>query len=323
MMRARYVSATFAGFGSILLWSSSVGLSRLVTEPLGPMTTGAVIYLLSGLLGCVVLLARSGTRRRLLSCSRRYMCGCGGLFVLYIVCLYASIGLATGRTQVLEVGVINYLWPGLTLAFSVPLLGKRPRAALPVGILMGFAGVALVLLPPDRLKPSLLWDNFRDNAWPYLLAMAAAVAWALYSNLLRRWTSQSDGGGVPVFILASGVVMAALSAALREQPAWGAVALWPIIVIALGPALLAYVFWEAAMRWGQVTLLASAAYLIPLLSLCVSCVVLAVKPGPALLGGTILVVGGAVLCNLSIRDRQPASEPSATPSDAVPQHTEC
>lgn len=312
MTGAKHVSATFAGFGSILLWSSTVSVARLVTEPLGPLTAGAVIYLLGGLLGCALVLARSGTRQKLLSCSGRYIFGCGGLFVLYTVCLYGAIGLATGRKQAIEASVINYLWPGLMLAMSVPLLGKRPRATLPVGILMGFVGVALVLLPPDRLRPSVFWGNFRDNAWPYLLALGAAVTWALYSNLVRRWTSKTDGSGVPLFVLASGVVMAALSAATGEQSDWNAAAIWLILFIAVGPALMAYILWEAAMRQGQVTLLASTAYLIPLLSLGVSAVVLEVKPGAALFVGTILVVGGAILCKLSIRDRQGALESSGS-----------
>jgi hypothetical protein len=59
-----------------------------------------------------------------------YLVGCGLLFVTYTVLLFLAIGLARGRQQVLEVGLLNYLWPALTILLSVVLLNKRARLLL-------------------------------------------------------------------------------------------------------------------------------------------------------------------------------------------------
>ena len=291
-----------AGVGAILLWSSTVGVSRILTESLGAMTTGAAVYLLAGALGCAYVLISPTRRTKLRRLSRRYLFGCGGLFVFYTVCLYAAVGLASGRAQVLEVGVINYLWPGLTLVFSAAILRKRPRAILPLGVLMAFAGVVLVAWPPERRNWAAFEANFRANAWPYLLALACAVTWAMYSNLARRWAERAEGGGVPLFILASGLVMAAMSLLWREEPRWRLALVGALAFMATCPGLAAYVLWDLAMRRGNVTLSASAAYLTPLLSTGISCWLLGVLPPASLWVACGLVVGGALLCKLGIRE---------------------
>jgi len=289
------------GVGAIVLWSATVGLSRIVVEPLGAMTAGAAIYLLAGGLGCAGLLARATARRKVARLPRRYLLGCGGLFVVYTVCLYGAVGLAGGREQVLEVGVINYLWPGLTLVLSVPILHKRAHPALALAAILGFAGVVLATWPADGDGAADLAAHLRAGAWPYLLALAGAVTWALYSNLSRRWAGQAQGQAVPLFLLATGAVMAALRVALGGGTQWSPGLVAPLLFLAVGPALLAYVLWDTAMRRGNVTLVASAAYATPILSTALSCALIGVVPGAGLWIACALVAGGAVLCKLSIR----------------------
>jgi len=293
--------ASLAGLAAIVLWSATVGLSRLVTEPLGPLAAGAAIYLLAGALGCAALLVRPGALRAIGRLPRRYVFGCGGLFALYTVCLYGAVALAAGRQQVLEVGVINYLWPGLTLVLSVPLLRKRAGLAFPVAAMVGFAGVVLATWPPGRLRWAAFAASLASSAWPYLLALIGAVTWALYSNLARRWAGHAEGQAVPLFVLATGAGMGAMRLALGGPWRWAPGAIAPLILTALGPALLGYVLWDLAMRRGHVTLVASAAYLTPLLSTGISCAVLGVLPGANLWLGCGLVAAGAVLCKLSLR----------------------
>ena len=294
-------SATFGGFLAIALWSATVGLGRILIESLGVMTAGAAVYSLSGVLGCAWLLWRPRRRAELRRLPRRYLLGCGGLFVLYAVCLYAATGLATGRQQVLVVGVINYLWPGLTLALSVPILGNVARPWLWAGIVMAFAGVALAAGAQGGVDWPALSSHLAADAWPYCLALVGAVSWALYSNFTRRWAGGAIGGAVPLFALATGVAMAALRLMSCESTRWSAAMAGVLMLIAVGPALLAYILWEAAMRWGDHTLVACAAYAAPLLSTGMSCALLGVLPGASLWAACVLVVAGAVICRLSVR----------------------
>ena len=292
--------ATVLGVLAIVLWSTTVALARSLTEQVGVLTAAASIYLAAGVLGCAAAVVRGRGLARFRGLPLRYWAGCGGLFVFYTVALYLAIGLAAGRQQVVEVGILNYLWPGLTLALSVPLVGNRARPWLGAGILVGFAGGALALLQGGSFAWEELRANLGQNVLPYALGAAAAVAWALYSNLSRRWAGARGGQAVPVFLLAAGLVLGAMRLARPEASAWTARAALELAYMSVFPTLAAYTFWDAAMRRGRMTLVAALSYLTPLLSTLASCVYLGVAAGPGLWLAAAMVVGGAVVCKASI-----------------------
>jgi drug/metabolite transporter (DMT)-like permease len=243
--------------------------------------------------------------------------GCGALFVVYEFCLYVAIGLASSRQQVLEVGIINYLWPGLTLAFSIPILKRRARPWLVPGMLMAFAGVFLAAAQRESFSWASLPAGGRGRLLPYLLAFVGAICWGLYSNFSRRWAANAQGVGVPLFLLATGVVMALLRPVFHESSDWAREGL-PLTVyvvlvyIALVPGLLAYVFWDFAMRRGRMILVAAFSYLTPLFSTLVSCLYLQVWPARGLWIACGLLVGGAFICKLSIEETEQRAAPSAS-----------
>jgi drug/metabolite transporter (DMT)-like permease len=229
----------------------------------------------------------------------RYLVICGGLFVLYIVGLYIAVGMAETRTQVLAVGLINYLWPGLSLAFSLPLLGKRGKLGLPAGILIALAGVWLATSGTNGIRLDALFMD--PSSWlPYGLALGAAVCWALYSNLSRRLAGGSEGGAVPLFLLASGFLLGVLRLVSVETSTWGLRAGLELAYVSLLPGMLAYVLWDIAVRKGEIILVASLSYLTPLLSTLISALVLRITPSPAVWLGAALVFAGAILCKFSI-----------------------
>ena len=102
--------ATLTGLAAIVLWSTMVGLIRGVSEGLGPVGGAAMIYTLSGLL----LLTTVGFPR-LRQMPRAYLLAGSLLFVSYEICLALSLGFAGSRQQAIEVGMVNYLWPSLTI----------------------------------------------------------------------------------------------------------------------------------------------------------------------------------------------------------------
>ena len=303
--------ATAFGVLAIVLWSTTVAFSRSLAEQVGVLTAASSIYLLAGLLGCASALIRGRGLRRFRGLPRRYWAGCGGLFVLYMVALYLAIGLASGRQQVVEVGILNYLWPGLTLALSVPLLGHRARPWLAAGIVLAFAGGALALVQGGAFSWEELRANLRLNGFPYAAALVAAFSWALYSNLSRRWAHASSGQAVPAFLLATGLVLGAMRLARPEVSHWTARAALELAYLAVCPTLVAYTLWDRAMRRGRVSLVAALSYLIPLLSTLATCLYLRVAIGPGLWLAAALVVAGAIVCKRSIVE--PPREGDAVP----------
>lgn len=295
--------ATVLGIVALVFWSTTVAFARSLSEAIGPVTVGAIIFITSGLAGCVWLLV-TGRFKETVRLSRAYLFGCGALFVFYMLALYLAVGLARTAQQVLEVGIINYLWPGLTLAFAIPILGRKARATLWPGIAIAFAGVVLASSgahgPSSSSPVRGLLDNMQANAVPYVLALGAAVSWALYSNLTRRLAADAKGGAVPLFLLASGIAFLFLRLFFREETGWTARAFGELAYMALLPTLLAYAFWEHACRRGNIMLVAALSYATPLLSTGISCIYLGVAAGPRLWAGCGLVVAGAVVCRLSV-----------------------
>ena len=291
--------STFLGLVAILLWSTTIAFSRSLTEQLGTFTAAALIYCLAGAFGLLYTAFFGGGLRHILSLPKLYLFGCGGLFVAYMVCLYLSIGLAATRTQVLAIGLINYLWPGLSLLFAIPILGRKAKPLLPVGIIVALVGIWLATGNGSDITITTM---FQDNsAWlPYSLAFCAAICWGLYSNLSRRWAAGNDSGAVPLFLTASGLVLGIMRLFTPEKANWTIGAGLELLYMALFPAMLAYVFWDIAVRKGEIILVASLSYLTPLLSTLVSVIVLRVEPGAALWFGALLVMSGALLCKASL-----------------------
>lgn len=305
---ARSFTATISGILAILFWSTTVAFARSLARQLGTLTASASIFLLGGVIGCVYVFASPGGRKRILGLPALYFFGCGSLFVCYVVCLYLAIGRAAGAQQAVEVGIINYLWPSLTLVFSIPLLRKRARMTLPIGIAIAFAGVAVAATHSEAFSWGTLAVNVRTNFAPYFLALVAAVSWALYSNLSRRWAADADGSAIPLFILAAGIVLLAFRFTSSETGTLTWRAVGELAYMILFPTLLAYSFWEAAMRRGEVVLVASLSYLIPLVSTVIACAYLGVTMGAALWIACALVIGGAAACRFSITERAAKSE---------------
>ena len=297
---------TLAGILAVLLWGTTIAFSRSLTEQLGTLTAAALIYILAGLLGLAAAeIQARGSLGRIGRLRPVFLWGCGGLFVIYMVSLYSAVGMASNRVQVLAVGLINYLWPGLSLLFSIPILKQKARPWLPVGLLLSLAGVWLAMTagagPSGQVFESLVAEG---AAFPYFLALVAAISWGLYSNLSRRWGGQEDGSAVPVFLLASGLVLGIMRLATPETSRWSLSALAELAYMALFPAMLAYILWDLAVRKGNLILAASFSYLTPLLSTLVSSLVLNVAPGAGLWSGAFLVVIGAVVSKLSLPDSQ-------------------
>ena len=301
-MKARYNTA--GGLVAILLWSTTFALARSLAERVGPLTAAASAYFVGGALCLLHLLWRRRAPEELRKLSRHYLFGCGFLFVLYTALIYLAVGMAKDREQVLENALVNYLWPAGTILFSLPLLRHRARLLLLPGTALALAGVFLVMTQGDGVSWPSFVAHLRGNPAAYLCALVAAIAWALYSNLARRWTQGGDRGAVEWFILATGVILLLMRLVAGERSTWSAVAMGEALLLGAITAL-AYALWDGAMRRGNLLLVVVCSYGTPLLSTLVSCAYLKVVPGPRLWIGCLLLVAGSLISWRSV------SEPAA------------
>ncbi len=293
------------GILAIAVWSSVIAFSRRLTEDLGTFTSGTSVYLIGGALSIGLLLLRHRGFAWLRGFTPRYLWICGGLFAFYEVCLYVAVGYAANRQQVLEVGLINYLWIGFTFAFAVPVLRRRAHWALAAGILVALAGVAVATLPADYSVAELR-TNLLQHGAPYAFAFGCAVSWGLYSNLSRKWASEtgpaSGASAVPLFLLATGAALLLIRLFVAEQSHLSAGGVLPLVYLIVFPTILGYVSWDVAMRKGNLILVASLSYAIPLASTFISSYFLNVGVPEHLWLGCLLVIAGAVVCKYSVED---------------------
>lgn len=282
-------AATLAGFGAILLWSMTVALARSLGERVGPVRAAGAVYSVGGLYALACLAA---SRRRTARPPARYLFGCGALFTGYTVLLFAAVGLAGDRRQAMEIGLVNYLWPLLTLLFCLALLRRRPRPLLLPGTMLALGGLFLVVTGEGGAGLSSLAANLAANPAAYALGLAAAISWALYSALTRAWAGGRAAGGVDLFLPATAAVLLAASLFSPGNGAWGPRPAGEALI--LGTAtFFAYRMWDASMRRGNIMLVAAASYLTPLFSSLFSALYLGVAPGALFWAGCLMLVAGS------------------------------
>jgi drug/metabolite transporter (DMT)-like permease len=286
--------ATLAGLAAILLWSTSVALARSISTQVGPLTAAALVYTFGGLaLVAWETVVRPGALAAMLRLPRLYLFGCGGLFVFYTGAFFLALGLADDDGQSLALALVNYLWPALTIVFSLPIQRARAGWMLLPGTALALGGVFLVLTAGQSAAPCGLWSACLRNPPAFGFALGAAFAWALYSNLARRWAGAQASGAVPLFVLVSGLVLGAIRLVRPENAAWSGGLLVEASVMGLTVAV-AYACWDKAMRLGDMLLVSACSYFTPLLSTLVSAAYLGVEPSAGLWLGCAALVAGSL-----------------------------
>lgn len=300
----RSAIATAAGFLAILFWSTSLATSRHVGEQVGAITAGMLSYGGAGLAG-IIALATTGRLRAVLALPGIYLLSCGTCCALYSLTLYLAIHLCRDRLQLVTVSILQYIWPGMVMVLGIPILGHKVRPGLLIpGIIFALAGVALALYPPDT--PLKAWVAALAGQWPaYLLALAAGVSWGFFSNFSVKYGGGTTSTAMPLFLLAAGISMGVVRLFIAEQVCWTLPGVLELGYLTAGPVLLGGVFWDYAMRRGNVVWVAAASYLTPLLATAICSLYLKVKPGTYLWLACALTIAGAGLCKRSIRERAP------------------
>ncbi len=287
--------ATLVGLVAVLCWSSTIGLMRSVAEAFGALGGAAMLYTVSAVL--VLLVKGLPSRAQLRSISRVYLLLCGLLFALYEVCLSVSIGLAHNRAQSLELGMINYLWPCLTIVLAVLCRQQQARWWLWPGVALCLWG--LVLVVGQGGDSSMLWwcsllHNMASNPLAYALALGAALLWPTYSVLARIYGGGFNGVGL--FMLLTAILLWAQWGWLDTpamQWSWSAAAQ----VLAVGAlTALGYGCWEHGIQRGNLAVLAAGSYFTPVLSALWASAWLAVQSGWVFWQGVVLITAGSLVC---------------------------
>jgi drug/metabolite transporter (DMT)-like permease len=246
--------ATLFGFSAIGLWAA---LAVLTTAAAGipPFQLLALTFSLAGGLGCVWLLRPGGAGIAAL----RQPPGAAALTIAALAGYHALYFIAFNRAPAVEVNLVNYLWPLLIVVFAGLLPGVRVYRRQWIGTLLGLAGAALVV---TRGQSFTLQPKYIGG---YLAALGAALTWAAYSVLNRRF------GSVPSSAMAGSCLAAGVLGALIHLTSEAWVTPTPgqwaaILAMASGPVGMAFWGWDRGTKHGDIVVLGMASYAAPMLS---------------------------------------------------------
>ncbi len=248
------------GLGAIALWSTSVGTLRGITEHLGATGGAAVLYTLSAAL-LLVLMKRTPLR----AFPKAYLLLGAALFVGYQLCFALAVGLARNRTEAIEVGMVNYLWPSVTVVCSSLALHGRVGLVVLAGLALAFMGVVLACMPEQGVSLSGFVAHAQGNPLSYGLAFGAAITWALYSTATNRLAKGCNGLWLFMALSAGAFWTLHLLQPSTQAMRWS----WPAVgqvLLASAAVGSAYALWNLALLRGRVDRLALAANGTPLLS---------------------------------------------------------
>ncbi len=251
----------------------------------------------------------------------------GALVLAAVLALFNAVGTLVGMTYAVRdlnsglASLLFYLQPVIFTAVAVPVLGERLSLRRGLGMLVGVAGLILVLLPRSHGRISWLG---------VALALGAAVSWALGASIQALVRKRLEEGSPPRWAgMTSATDSSVLISTLGPQFLLGGVAVlvvspwlnrWPTTHSALGPSLWALVLTvSSAAGWllyvrlikagVPVPRIAAASFAVPLVANVIGYIFLREQLG------ALGVVGGMMIV-LSIlgvaRPQQRRSQPGPT-----------
>lgn len=274
----------------LLLWASAfagirAGMRLSPSGAVGPdgYGPGELALLRFGTASTVLALYAFAKRMRLPERSELPLIGLTGFLGISVYHVALNFGEMT--VQAGAASLLISAAPVFTALLSVAVLKERLTGLGWLGILLAFAGVALIALSGGRGL------HFTPGALLILLAATVAAIYSILSKqLLRRhaaleFTCYSIWAGtLPLLVFLPGL--------LRRLPVAAPQATFAVIYLGIFPAAIAYVLWNYALARMPASLLSSFLYLSPVLASLIAWVWLGEVPALlTLVGGAIAILG--------------------------------
>ena len=280
-----------------VVWGSTYLAIRVMVEDLPPMASASWRYFVAALLLGAILAVRGGVRR--LRVTRRELLGCATLGLLL-----PALGnglVSVGEHEGAPSGIAALLVAAVPLWVIVyrRLAGDRPSRRTTAGVLLGFAGLVLLV------TASGIGGEVKIGA--SLVVMVASVFWSFGSWSTPRLPLPEDAFVLTVYEMLCGSVWLLLFAAVRGEHllptsapldawlAWGYLVTFGSVV-----AFTAYVW---VLSVAPISLVATYAYVNPVVAVFLGWLILSeAVTWPIVVGG--LVVVGAVAVVVSAERQQ-------------------
>ncbi len=292
-----------------VVWGSTYLAIRVVVDAgMPPLLSMGARFLVAAALLAVVIGVRSGWGA--LRVTAREAAGAG---VMGVLLLLGGNGLVAIAEQTVPSGLAALLvaTTPLWLAVFRYATGDRPRLISALGVLVGFAGVALLALRGGGI-PGV-------ETWGVLVVLAATLSWAVGSFVSGRLGLPGDPlvattwemvlGGIAL-VLAGAAAGEGLDLTTISADGWVA---WAYLVTV--GSMLGYTAYVWLLANAPISLVATYAYVNPVVAVALGALILA-EPvtGIVLLGGAVVVLGVAVVVTIERPRNGPATEDEPVPA---------
>ena len=242
------------GILAILLWST-LAIFTVLSKNIPAFELVSLSFFVASLLGLFMLKIKKVKIKELFKIPFKvYLIGVGGLFVYHFFYFFAL-----KNAPAVEANLINYLWPLLIVLFSSFLPNEKLKSFHIIGSFFGFLGAFLLISKNGSFEFEVLY------AKGYIFAFLAALVWSSYS-VISKSLSHIPSYSVSGFCIITSVLSFICHLSFETTVIPNKMELFSILMLGLGPVGGAFYLWDYAMKEGDIKLLASFAYFIPLLS---------------------------------------------------------
>ena len=295
-----------------VVWGSTYLAIRVMVEDIPPLLGAGVRFVIAGTIMYAWLVWRRPRAARTISGAQL----AGAAFV-GVLLMFGGNGLVTVAEQEVPSGLAALLIASVPL-WVIALRGSIGRERVPnttlLSVAVGFAGVALLVLPGDRPEDAPL-------AWS-LLVVAAAILWASGSYATNRvalpedvltattWQMLIGGGSMVVVGLALGEVGQVHLEDISAD-SWAAF----IFLVFIG-SIAAFTAYNWLLQNVAISTVATYAFVNPVIAVFLGWLILDEEITGFVVAGTAVIVASVAFVVLSTAERAPtgsrASRPSAT-----------
>ena len=270
------------------IWGASFLFTRMGVVEFGPLPTAAVRVMVAALLLTPLVWWRGQMPALRLHWKKVAFIGLLNSGIPFACFAFALLSITTGLSAILNASVpmfgavVAWLW-----------LKDKPTGSRILGLLMGFAGVAMLAWGAASFKPGA---SGIAPAWAVLACLLACVCYALSASYTQRYLA-----GVPSLVTSAGSMLGA-SAGLALPAAW----LWPahnpslrawlaLVLVGVVCTGLAYILFFRLIKNAGPAKALSVTFLVPLY---------AVLYGTVFLGETVtawmLLCAGVIVCGTAL-----------------------
>jgi drug/metabolite transporter (DMT)-like permease len=281
-----------------VVWGSTYLAIRVVIETMPPMLSAGVRFLVAAGIVGMILIGRSGLKVLRVELHQAAAAALVGILLL----VGGNGGVVLGeRTVASGIAALLVAMVPLWVVVLRALTGDRPRSRTVLGVLVGFAGLTILVVPSG--------DAGTTTVGGILLIIGASLSWSIGSLLAGRTAMPANPFATTFYeMLAGGSVLVLIGLAAGEAKdvdlgtisgrSWLALAY--LVVMGSVVAFSAYVW---LLHNAPISLVATYAYVNPVIAVLLGALILNEPITAAVVAGGAVIVLGVVLVVSKERQR--------------------